>query len=162
VAPDYRLPLFFACCAALLAVPFLIGGSGGHSMSGRAKPRPVESPLSTPRASPGLPPVTPAARHFLAAFLRFGVGDTDLGVLKALRGTATPVFAAQLLDGPAPRLIDPGASDPHLGPIAVARLSANPPLVSVSATADRPSGPEQLSFVFALRDSRWLASAPGA
>jgi hypothetical protein len=126
-------------------------------------PRPVAN--RPPPASPQPPrhrsALTANARRFLAAFLDYEVGKRDPAIARELRATATPVFAAELLGAPARRSPTGSSATAKLGPLALARVSSDPPLAVVSATAERPTGPEQLSFVFELTDGRWLASAPG-
>ncbi len=105
--------------------------------------------------------VGPSARRFLDAFLDCETGDRSLETRHQLDATATPAFAARLLTGfvPAPARRPAGAA--RLGRLAIVPLATDPPLASVTAVAHRPSGPEQLSFVFVRRHGRWLASAPG-
>jgi hypothetical protein len=154
-----RAALFVAACAALIAAALLL---------------PAGNPGAAPEqrhlhAGPSLParPIVPtptlasSARRFLAAFLRYEVGDSSPALTRALEATATRALSAELLrhrprpsQGQAP-------SDPTLGPLSFAPVSTDPPLVSVSGTARRPTGPEQLSFVFEFSQGSWLASAPG-
>lgn len=103
-----------------------------------------------------------SARRFLAAFLRYEVGQEGARLTAALRATATPSFAKRLLARP-PRVPVAGRLPPpaRLGRLQVGFLSGAATRALVSATAWRGPRPEELSFVFARRRSRWLASGPG-
>ena len=107
--------------------------------------------------------VRAAARRFLAAFLRYEVGDLGPGVKAALRATATPAFAARLLARP-PRAPAPGRFPPRarLGRVEVAFVSLVPPRAIAGGAAQRGGEPEQFSFLFELRGRAWLASGPGS
>ncbi len=157
-----QAPLFLVCCVALLAVWLTFTSAGGGSTAPPRESPPDTSQLLLPGAARPHPAVAPSARRFLVAFLSYEVGAGDSEVRAALRATTTPAFADQLLQQRSRRSAEHPAPNPRLGDLAVVLLSVNPPLASVTATARRPSGPEQLSFVFALRNGRWLASAPGA
>lgn len=105
--------------------------------------------------------VRTAARSFLGAFLRYEVGELGPRVKRALRASATPRFAHELLAAP-PRAPPGGFPSPAaIGTIAVAFVSVLPPRVVVSAAGQRVGTAEQLSFVFERRGSIWLASGPG-
>lgn len=158
MTPQPRASLFVALSVVLIAAELFLGKRGSAPPQ---PPRPITS-RAAPRhshLSPVRPALTASARRFLVAFLRYEVGDRSHAVGRALRATAAPEFATELLRAP-PR--PPHRARPAtLGPLAFATVSSDPPLVSVSGTAHRPTGPEQLSFVFELRHGRWLASAAG-
>lgn len=164
--PLGRLALFAALCAVLLAAAL------GFSAI-RPPPR---SPPPAPRSAATAPPLPRAARRierraarleaalrraarpFLGAFLRYEAGAE---VAAALRASATPAFAARLLAAP-PRATGPGYLPPaRLGTFRITFLSARADRALVRASAERGVGAEQLSFVFARRGGRWLASGPG-
>jgi hypothetical protein len=154
-----RTALFLSVCATLIAAALLPrsdhpAGSAPVGITRGTPPTP-----GRPRAP--VPALASSARRFLTAFLRYEVGDQGGAVTRTLRATATRAFAVELLRNP-PRPL-PGAPrpDPHLGSLTFAPVSTKPPLTSVGAVAKRPTGPDQLSFVFELSHGTWLASAPG-
>jgi hypothetical protein len=101
------------------------------------------------------------ASGFLKAFLAYEVGDRRQAVARRLRATSTKPFASQLLAEPRPRTAISPSPSALISDLDVAVMGGHPSVASVTATARRPSGPEQLSFVFIRRRGRWLASAPG-
>jgi len=106
--------------------------------------------------------VRAAARSFLAAFLRYEVGEIGAGVKHMLRAVATPRFARELLARPpAPPAAGVFSPPAVLGRIAVAFVSAIPPRAVISGAARRGRSSEQFSFVFERRGLAWLASGPG-
>ncbi len=158
MARQPRALLFVALSVVLIAAGVFLGKRGSAPPQ---PPRPIMSRQAPPHShlSPLRPALTASAHRFLLTFLRYEIGERSHAVSRALRATAAPEFAAELLRAP-PRLPHhPGPAT--LGPLAFATVSSDPPLVSVSAVAHRPTGPEQLSFVFELRRGRWLASAAG-
>jgi hypothetical protein len=105
--------------------------------------------------------VRTAARSFVAAFLRYEVGELGAGVTSTLRAFATASFSRELL---ANRPQPTAGEFPHaaaLGQIAVAFVSAIPPRAVISGSARRGRSSEQFSFVFERRGRAWLASGPG-
>ncbi len=165
-----RVALFALVCAALIGAA-LAFGSGGEQLANPAPQPPgggtatvarSRARVAVERNEMGLErEVRAAARRFLAAFLRYEVGEIGPGVKRTLRHAATPRFAAELLAGPpAP---PSGGFPPRvaLGPVAVAFVSAIPPRAVISGAARRGGAPEQFSFVFERRRRSWLASAPG-
>lgn len=162
-----RLALFALACLVLVgcAVGFSRGDSDLAGAGGVVpehlgpEARRSEDPSAAVRALKR--EVRSAAHGFLAAFLRYEVGDLEPAVRRALRASATPSFAALMLarpPTPPPPGIDPLA---RVGPIAVAFASLLPPRAVVSAMADRGANTERLSFVFERRGSLWLAAGPG-
>jgi hypothetical protein len=162
-----RLALFVMASAALLTVALLLGRGVTSPPRPVKLPRPVEPSVQAMSSRPTGPLVggeahglTTSARRFLVAFTRYEVGDRRREVLEILRSTATRSFARALLREP----LLASASTPavaELGRLSVAVVSRRPLLASVGAVAFRPSGPEQLAFLFVRRDGAWLASAPG-
>ena len=162
MSPRDRTLLFAAVTAALITAALLLGHGADTATSPASPPR-TDLPLAPrrpgPKASPGAPAAS--ARRFLTAFLRYEVGDRDPSVARDLRRTSTHQFASDLLRDPPLRRGQAEGRPATLGRLSIVPIPGDPPLVSVSATARRRSGPEQLSFVFELRGGRWLASAPG-
>jgi len=158
MAPEPRAALFLALCAVLIAAAVAL-----DSVNPTGVPEAPHFKSSPPQRqpSPVRSALTSSARRFLLAFLRYEVGDLSPALTRSLRVSATHAFAAELLRTPPRPPRGPRGAAPSLGPLAFATVSSEPPLVSVSGTAHRPTGPEQLSFVFELRHGRWLASAPG-
>ena len=119
--------------------------------------------LTTPTRRSGPAPLSGAlssVRHFLLAFLSYEVGTGGAASAAAVRADASAGFADQLL-APA---VSATAGDPRRARLASLRIepiAGHPGLILVSGLARRPSGPEPLSFLFAERDGRWLAIAPG-
>jgi hypothetical protein len=101
------------------------------------------------------------ASGFLKAFLAYEVGDRRQVLARRLRATSTKPFASQLLAEPRPRTAISSSPRAPISDLDVAVMGGHPSVASVTATARRPSGPEQLSFVFICSRGRWLASAPG-
>jgi len=160
VVERWRLPSFLAVCAGLLAAALLLRTTSPPPPPASPAPEPHPTAHAAPAGRPAAAALRHAARRFLTAFLRYEVGERSPATARALRATAAPAFAATLRRGP-PR---PSAAAPRgparLGPLTIARLTST--LAAVNATARRPAGPEQLSFIFARTESgRWQASAPG-
>lgn len=155
-------PALFLLLAAVLVVAAIALGHRAPVDSPQP-PRPDDARASVRLSHLGLrrPDLAAAAKRFLAVFLRYEIGESDRWLPRTLRRTSTAAFAAELLAAP-PRPPAEGRSPPTtLGRLAFATLSSEPPLVLVSGAARRPSGPEQLSFLFEFTGRRWLASAPG-
>jgi hypothetical protein len=161
MAATGRFALFFAASATLLAAAILVGAATEHpARPARPSARRVALQPPPARIGPPGPELVRSARRFLGAFTRYEVGDRAPSVTAALRATATRSFARVLLRQPAgPSAGSPAAA--RLGSVSVAVVSADPPIASVGAVAERAAGPEQLAFLFVRRDGVWLASAPG-
>ncbi len=165
-----RVALFTLVCASLIGSALAFGSAGEQLANpaphprggGRERAARSRARVAVEHNEMGLErEVRAAARRFLAAFLRYEVGEVSPGVKRTLRAAATPRFAAELLAGPpAPPAggVPPRAA---LGPVAVAFVSAIPPRAVISGAARRGGAPEQFSFVFECRRQGWLASAPG-
>ena len=156
----WRLVLFCASCAALVAAA-LSFSDHRH----RPAPAPTHATPAPPRSAAsrvaGLRVrLGGAARRFLSAFFHYEVGELGAGVRRALRSTATPGFAAELLDAPPRR---PPRSPPAAvpGQLAIAAVSVLPPRALVSGSARRGGRSEQFSFLFEARRGAWLASGAG-
>ncbi len=162
-AERWRFVLFCAACVALFAAA--LGFAGGEQPSGpvpapaRSVAQPAES--AAPGGALGLrAALDRAARRFLAAFFRYEVGELGPGVQAALRGAATPGFAAELLAAPPRR--PPVSSPPAvLGRLSIAFVSVAPPRALIGGSARRGHRPEPFSFLFEAREGAWLASGPG-
>lgn len=171
--PERRRAALFVIVCALLVGSALAFATGGNQLgstgaatfeSGGAKGAAARSASrsATARAERRLErEVRTAAHGFLAAFLPYEVGELGPEVRRALRAGATPGFAQQMLSRPPVRAPPRMRSSVRLGPIAVAFVSVVPPRVVISATAERGTATEQISFVFERRGSAWLASGPG-
>ena len=160
-----RVALFCAACAALLAAD--IGFAGGSPASapprrpGETLPVAVASKRRQSRGAVGVrSELGGAAGRFLTAFFRYEVGELGPTVRRALRASATPGFAAELLASPPRR--PPGAPAAVLpGHLAIAVASIDPPRALVSGSARRGDQSEQFSFLFEPRRGTWLASGAG-
>jgi hypothetical protein len=143
--------------AVLIGFVLLHEGDGNPSArTGSATPARIVATAKTraPAALAG------SARRFLRAFLAYEVGDRRPQIVDALAATATTSFARELA-GASPTGATPTPAPAKLGALTLDPLGGDPPLALVTAGAHRPSGPEQLSFLFTERPGRWLASAPG-
>ena len=167
-APPGRLALFALCCV-LLAAAALGFAQCGTAPAPRAGP-PAVSVSGLPasarrlerRAARAEAVLRRAARPFLVAFLDYEAGRRGFAIAGALRAGATRAFAARLLDAPPLPSSPAGYPGPaRLGELSVSFLSARPDSALVRASAERGGLPEQLSFLFARRGGRWVASAPG-
>jgi hypothetical protein len=155
-APTARFVLFAASCAALLAVA--LGGEGGAR---RRPPEAVAERTSPARERAELrDDIAPAARAFLAAYLRYEVGDRSARTRASLRAHATGRFAGYLLAA-TPRAPVSILRRARIVALHVVPVSLFPPRAAVTGSATRPAGPEQLSFLFECRSGRWLAAAAG-
>jgi hypothetical protein len=162
--------LFGAVSLVLLAVAFAIGSEGGSSPPSTSSPQASSEALALPpaarritaRLQRSLASARPPARRFLHAFFRYEVGEAGPRVAAALRASATPRFARQLLAAPPrPSPSGPTALPARLGALEVSVLSPDASRVLVSGKARRGPSPEQFSFVFVHVAGGWLASAPG-
>ena len=170
VASFRRHILFGVVSLALLAAAFAIGSEGGAPASpsdaegsgAAAIPVPAAASRLTAHVARLLVSVKPPARLFLRAFFRYEVGDLGPGVAGALRASATPSFARQLLAAP-PRPMAAGSYQlpARLGPLEAAVVAPDASRVVVSGEAHRGPASEQFSFVFVHAPGGWLASGPG-
>jgi hypothetical protein len=103
------------------------------------------------------PSLRPVAAAFVAAFLRYEVGDLGPSVRTAIDAVATPHFAHYLLDHPPRVLGAAGRALPRasLSRLSIDRLPRAPDRALISGTAVRRSGPEEFSFLFELQHHRW-------
>lgn len=155
-----RYALFACICAVLVAAAIGFAGSEEPPVT----PMPAATGV-TAAVDPGQEQVEEArvrvvARSFLEAFLRYEVGELDAWVRARLRATAWPEFADQLLAHP-PRRPPRGAPSARLKEFEVMVVSALPPRVVVSGSAERGGLPEEFSFVFEVRDGEWRAAGSG-
>ncbi|MGE0067248.1 MAG: hypothetical protein AB7T48_07825 [Solirubrobacterales bacterium] len=155
-----RTAAFVVVSAALIALALIFAPAGPDSApapASSARPA-LASPNSglIARAGRRQTQLHKAATAFIAAYLRYEVGDLPPSVARSLGRLATDGFGRQLLGDP-PR---PG------GPVGAARivevesgfLDRDVDRALVRGAARRPDGPEELSFVFVLREGRWLAA----
>jgi hypothetical protein len=100
-----------------------------------------------------------AARRFLPFFFRYEVGDIDAEVRRGLHATATPEFAAALLEAP-PR--PPSGRDfpptARLRSLSVDLAETAAFRAFVNGSALRGGIPETFSFEFQYGQGRWRAS----
>jgi hypothetical protein len=155
-----RRLLFAALLAVPVAVLLLVG-------SHRPPSRPARNPSATTVALrppvPGPPPTRarPQVRRFIAAFLSYEVGAGGPAVEKAIRGHASRRFAGQLLSKPPTQARRPTHGGARITSLHIDPVPGQRDLALASGEAWRSEGPEPFSFLFARRDGRWLAVAPG-
>lgn len=145
------------------------GVTGTPTVLGVARTAPLPAatapaPATTTAAAPAPPfgvaaqrAAIECARRFLSAYLRFEVGDDDATVRAALRATATPAFAHELLAKP-PRL---GAAAPQRpGQIDGLELSDGPRATRlvVAATIRRATTVTPLMLRLAREEGGWRIS----
>jgi hypothetical protein len=153
--------LFVAVCVALIGFAVLLGRS-------------PDPPGEPPKPSPPTAERTPgsgalaharreearlraAGRRFVSAFLRYEVGDLSRRDAASIRLGATAAFARELAAAP-PRHLDRTAPEAaRIERIDISFLSGSARRALLSGVASRPDGPEEFSFLFALRSGRWLA-----
>lgn len=155
-AQRWHLALFCLCALALLL------GALGFS-SGAPDASPSTHSLLAPTSSRQPAPSSVAAglrvatRRFLAAFFRYEAGEADRSaVRRALRATATPAFAAELLSEPPRRPAIP-LPPARLQRLMITLIPTTPARALASSEARRGKRSEQLSVLFDLRQGAWLA-----
>lgn len=169
-----RAALFALVCAALVASALAfaakgpsVGGAGRGNAGSRSLPVLQAADLPGParravaRTQERAAGLRRSARRFLTAFLAYEVGELDRSVASTLRATATAPFARRLLAIP-PRA--PAGKFPppaRLRRLHIAFVSAGADRALLSGEAFRGTSSEQFSFLFELRQGRWLARAPG-
>jgi len=163
VVKRWRLGLFFAVSAALLAAA--LGFSRSPELVVRPRAPTGYGVGGGPAPAPGAAFILRAAidrgaRAFLAAFFRYEVGELGAGVRAALRATATPRFAAELLSAP-PWRPPRSYPAPATSRLSIRAVSVSPPRALVEGSARRGRQTEPFSFLFEARDGAWLASGPG-
>jgi hypothetical protein len=159
--PELRGLGFVATAAALLAALALVGLRPTSSTSTPTPQRPANQVDAPPRPKPPSADARTEARRFVSAFLSYEVGAGGDRTHAAIRVGASPAFARRLLSGPATAPAGPKARTAHVTYLRVDPVPAHPDLALVSGDARRPEGLEPFSFLFARRDGRWLAVAPG-
>jgi hypothetical protein len=169
-----RAALFALVCAVLVASALAFAADGpsvgetgrGHA-GGRSLPALQAADLPGParraaaRTQERAVDLRRSARRFLAAFLAYEVGELDRPVASTLRAGATAPFARRLLAMP-PRA--PAGKFPppaRLRRLHISFVSAAADRALLSGEAFRGASSEQFSFLFELRQGRWLARAPG-
>jgi hypothetical protein len=156
--------LFGVSCGLLflaaLAVP-RDSGPGGSDRTPRESAAPVGlQALRTPAAQRAPRQLQRAARRFLAAFLRYEVGNLGQTTTKSLRAHSSPDFAAELLAQP-PRDLYRHLPRAQIWRLRVIVLSQSPGRALVSGSALRDGRPEQFSFFFEADGGAWRAVGPG-
>lgn len=169
-AERWRLALFYLAVAALAAAGVVFAGAGTGSTptpTTASPPAAARAPVVLP-SSAAPPPVAALraslgreAHRFLGVFFRYEVGARGPALRSAVRATATPAFAAELLGSPPPPPSRPLAPA-RPGRLTITLASVSPPRALVSGSASR-GGPaaEQFSFLFEADHGAWLASGAG-
>lgn len=125
-------------------------GPGGEDLA------PGNDPLPQLRA--GRRAVAAAARSFLAAFLRYEVGEAGSAVRRALRAAATEEFTTMLLATP-PRAGAAGLpARARLASLEVSLSAGAAPRAVASGRLRRGAGTEGFAFFFERRATGWLAA----
>jgi hypothetical protein len=153
--------LAFACLVGVMVVAALLLGSRHQDAalpSASSAPREGRSVAAAP--TPSTPGLDRAARRFLDAFLAYESGGAQPGARAAIRRSAAPRLARELLGAPTEARRDRAAAPLPRPTLRVARLPHSPDLALITGTARRRSGPESFAFLFAHRSRRWLAIAP--
>lgn len=164
-AAPARIGLFLLVCAALVAVAVGLSPGGpphpppGPSTHGAEPlalaPAPATRLLGAARRQEAR--LAGAGRRFVVAFLRYEVGDLSGAVRAALRASATPHFARELLASPRPS--DSASHSPaRIERIDLSFLAASGRRALLTGVAQRPDGPEEFAFAFERRGGRWLAT----
>jgi hypothetical protein len=155
-----RRLLFAILSVPLLAVLLLVGSHGTDSTPPKI---PARRPVALRRSAPGHPPIgaRPQVRRFIAAFLSYEVGGGGSAVESAIHTSASRHFARQLLSEPPTSPARPSRGRVPISSLRIDPVPGHPSLALASGDAHRPKGPEPFSFLFARRDGRWLAVAPG-
>jgi hypothetical protein len=160
--PELRRAAFAVVVLALLGA--LAWTTAGRPRRGATQAR-SSATVRLDQAASALPSPPPAAgrhaaRRFVEAFLSYEVAGGGAAAPKAIRAGADDTFARELIShSPPPTPTDPRPA--RIEALRVAGLPGRPHLALVSGTARRPSGPEPFAFLFARRQGRWLAVAPG-
>ena len=158
MAAPARIAAFVLVSAGLIALAVALAPSG---------PPPAPPPRAAPPATvPGSELLAAAGRQkarldraateFIAAFLRYEVGDLPAPVARSLDRLSTDAFGRYLLDA-RPRQLG-GRELARIVKVETAFLDRAADRALVRGVARRTDGPEEVSFVFVLRDGRWLAT----
>jgi hypothetical protein len=128
-----------------------------------AEPRPVDEIEDSTGSARVAPAVEAVSRSFLAAYLRYEVGDAPGVVRRGLRASATPALARFLLSQE-PR--QPLGVKQHPKPgrlVALAPLQnpQDPSRRKVVATIERDERPSSLQLELEQREGAWLVSELG-
>jgi hypothetical protein len=158
-----RRLVFAAATVALGAALLLVGLHRTRPIpSGSAAPRPLVHRFE---AGTGRRPRAVGAGHqarlFVTAFLAYEVGLGGRRAEAAIRRGASPAFAEELLAHRPTPSGGPVRSPARIASLKVHAVPGHPDLALVSGEALRPAGPEPFAFLFARRDGRWRAVAPG-
>jgi len=161
--------VLFCCAVAALATAGVAFAGAGSTPTSTTVPPPAAARAPVVLSSSASPPPVAAlraslgreARRFLGVFFRYEVGARGRALRSAVRATATPAFAAELLGSPPPlpsRPLAPARPDR----LTITLASVSPPRALVSGSASR-GGPaaEQFSFLFEADHGAWLASGAG-
>ncbi len=157
------IALFVVASAALIAAAVLFSRGGGWTSpevepSGElAQAGPADD--ASARLARAEVEVKASARRFMAAFLRYEVGELTPAVRRDLRATTTSEFGRQLLTSP-PRRPSAGGFPPHaeLRELNVTFLTPQATLAVIDGASVRDGFPEEFGFAFTRSASGWLAS----
>jgi hypothetical protein len=155
-----RRLVFAALLASLVACLLLVGLHRARSTPPRSH---ATTTVALRRPTPVAPPTDarPQVRRFIAAFLSYEVGVGAPRVDEAIRASATRRFARQLLLEPPRPAGRRSRGAAHVTSLHIDPVPGRADLALASGDARRAEGPEPFSFLFARRDGRWLAVAPG-
>jgi len=154
-----RIAAFVLVSAGLIALAVVLAPSDPPpAPPPRAAPAPVAAPGSELIAATGRRKarLDRAATAFIAAFLRYEVGDLPASVARSLDRLTTARFGGYLLGARPRQLGRRGLA--RIVKVETAFLDPAADRALVRGVARRPDGPEELSFVFVLRGGRWLAA----
>ena len=152
-----RRLVFLALAAALAAIALLAGSQVPQHIvaPGLTSPSPPRR-SDPPRSNTSGP--SEAAHRFIGAFIGHQSDPRDRAARAAIRATAAPHLARELLASPLSSV--PRAFGRPATTIRVTRLPHRPELALLTGTIHRASGPEQVAFLLTRRRGRWLALAP--
>jgi hypothetical protein len=153
-----RRLLFAALLASLAAVLLLVGFHRARTAPPRSPGTPTVA-LRQPALGATPMGARPEVRRFIAAFLSYEVGGGGSAVESAIHTSASRRLARQLLSEPPTSPARPSRA--RIRSLRIDPVPGHPDLALASGDARRPEGPEAFSFVFARRDGRWIAVAPG-
>ncbi len=155
-----RRLLFATLLLSLLGVLLLVG----FDRPGSTRPSARAGRAAVLRQPTHRPPPLGAleqVRHFIVAFLSYEVGRGGRAAEETIHAFAVPHLARQLLSQPPTPAGRPSNGAPRITRLRVDDVPGHPDLLLASGDARHPEGPEPVSFLFARREGRWLAVAPG-
>jgi hypothetical protein len=155
-----RIAVFILVSAGLIVLAITLAPSAPDlpSPAATAEPAAVAVPGSEliPAAGRRKARLIQAARAFIGVFLRYEVGDLQPSVARSVERLTITDFGRYLLDARPRQIGDRRAA--RIVKVETAFLDPAADRALVHGVARRPDGPEELAFVFVLRDGRWLAA----